>query len=73
MDGKFYVIRGTGGAKSKWLTCEEEYDLEMRTWTEIQNMPPNANISDTHAIYGASHFMVVINYEFYVADFVIWR
>ncbi|KAG5620413.1 hypothetical protein H5410_005631 [Solanum commersonii] len=26
MDGMFYVIGGIGGAKSKWLTCVEEYD-----------------------------------------------
>ena len=69
MDGKFYVIRGTGGAKSKWLTCEEEYDLEMRTWTEIQNMSLNGDKNDTHAIYGTSHLVLLVNNKFYVADY----
>ncbi|KAK6796347.1 hypothetical protein RDI58_004048 [Solanum bulbocastanum] len=61
MDGMFYVIGGIGGAKLEWLTCEEEYDLETRTWTQIQRMSPNAYKNGTHATYGEPPLEVVIS------------
>ncbi|KAH0697984.1 hypothetical protein KY289_015466 [Solanum tuberosum] len=61
MNGMFNVIRGIEGAKSEWLTCEEEYDLETRAWTQIQRMSPNAYKNDTHATYGEPHLVAVIS------------
>lgn len=66
---KVYMIRSIGGVKSKCFTFKEEYDLEMRTWTEIQNMSLNGDKNDTHAIYGTSHLVLLVNNKFYVADY----
>ncbi|KAK4709865.1 hypothetical protein R3W88_004378 [Solanum pinnatisectum] len=61
MDAVFYVIGGIGGAKSEWLTCEEEYDPEIRTWTQIQCMYHNEYKNDTHATYGEPLLVAVIS------------
>ncbi|GKB71094.1 F-box/kelch-repeat protein SKIP11-like protein, partial [Tanacetum coccineum] len=43
MDGKFYVIGGSGGKDGKALSCGEEYDFESKMWRQIPYIvaPPN--------------------------------
>ncbi|KAI3981456.1 hypothetical protein MKX01_007383 [Papaver californicum] len=60
MDKKFYVI---GGINSELLSCGEEYNLETRTWREIQNMFPGRN-GPTEA----PPLVAVVNNELYAAD-----
>ncbi|KAK4261140.1 hypothetical protein QN277_004182 [Acacia crassicarpa] len=71
MDGKFYVIGGTGGPESKPLTCGEEYNLQTRTWTEIPNMSPgrSAGGAETPPTAEAPPLVAVVNDELYAADY----
>ena len=62
MDGKFYVIGGTGA--SGVLTCGEEFDLAERRWRLIPNMFPAGNGAS-----GAPPLVAVVENELYSADY----
>ncbi|GAB4829181.1 F-box/kelch-repeat protein skip11 [Ancistrocladus abbreviatus] len=73
MDGKFYVIGGTGGPESKVLTCGEEFDLQAKTWREIPNMsPPRSGAARENEIPAAAEappLVAVVNNQLYAADY----
>ncbi|GAB4839979.1 F-box/kelch-repeat protein skip11 [Ancistrocladus abbreviatus] len=73
MDGKFYVIGGTGGPDSKVLTCGEEFDLQTKTWREIPNMSPPRNgaagENEIPAAAEAPPLVAVVNNQLYAADY----
>lgn len=73
MDGKFYVIGGTGEGNSKSLTCGEVYDLRTRTWTEIPDMFPGRNggagVIEAAAATEAPPLVAVVNNVLYAADY----
>ncbi|EPS62121.1 hypothetical protein M569_12672, partial [Genlisea aurea] len=73
MDGKFYVIGGTGGSNSELLTCGEEYNLETKKWTVIPNMSPlssaAARESERPATSEAPPLVAVVSNELYAADY----
>lgn len=72
MDGKFYVIGGTGPGNMKSLTCGEVYDMETRTWREIPNMFPARNggtgVTEAPSAAEAPPLLAVVNNELYAAD-----
>jgi len=71
MDGKFFVIGGIGGPDSKLLTCGEVFDLERRTWDEIENMSPvrAPRDAETPVTSEAPPLVAVVNNELYAADY----
>ncbi|EEF52155.1 F-box/kelch-repeat protein At1g74510 [Ricinus communis] len=73
MDGKFYVIGGTGTGNTKMLTCGEVYDLATKTWLVIPDMFPARNggtgRNETPAAAEAPPLVAVVNNELYAADY----
>ena len=63
MDGKFYVIGGTGDKGD--LTCGEVYDSDNRTWGIIENMKPSW---DRDVVTHAPPPMAVVNNELYALE-----
>ncbi|KAE8732040.1 F-box/kelch-repeat protein [Hibiscus syriacus] len=74
MDKKVYVLGGTGGVGSNAtvLTCGEEYDLEIKKWTQIPNMSSRRSGTDREAempaVAGAPLLVAVVDNELYAAD-----
>ncbi|KAG6397797.1 hypothetical protein SASPL_144258 [Salvia splendens] len=68
MDGKFYVVGGTGAGFAH-LSCGEVYDLKNGTWTEIVNISPVQPAPPT-AMSGAPPLIAVVKNEMYAADYV---
>ncbi|KAE8788973.1 F-box/kelch-repeat protein SKIP11 [Hordeum vulgare] len=64
MDGKLYVIGGVS-ISDEVLTCGEEYDLNLRSWTVIDNMSQGLN----ETVNGAPLLLAVVNNELYAADY----
>ncbi|GJX80330.1 F-box/kelch-repeat protein SKIP11-like protein [Tanacetum coccineum] len=63
MDGKFYVIGGSGGKDGKALSCGEEYDFESKMWRKIPNMSPGGGTGSM-----APPLLAVVANELYAAD-----
>nr|XP_043639761.1 F-box/kelch-repeat protein SKIP11-like [Erigeron canadensis] len=63
MDGKFYVIGGSGGNDMKPYDCGEEYDLATKKWRAIPNMSPGGGGGSS-----APPLLAVVDNELYAAD-----
>jgi len=63
MDGKFYVIGGTGDKGD--LTCGEVYDSDKRTWEIIENMKPSVA---RDGVTQAPPLVAVANNELYALE-----
>lgn len=74
MDGKFYVIGGIGGNEGRVLICGEEFDFYIRIWKEILNMFFGNCVevleNDMFVVVEVFLFVVVVNNELYVVDYV---
>ncbi|KAI4974167.1 hypothetical protein ZWY2020_047447 [Hordeum vulgare] len=69
MDGKFYVIGGLTSSHEV-LTCGEEYDLNLRSWTVIDNMSLGSMGSMRSMTFGGAPLLIaVVNNELYAADY----
>ncbi|KAL4383643.1 hypothetical protein GQ457_15G005780 [Hibiscus cannabinus] len=66
MDGKFYIIGGTGVGKSEKLTCGEVYDLKTKTWQLIPNMYREQTAASSSM--EAPPLVGVVNNQLYLAD-----
>ncbi|KAJ6697197.1 hypothetical protein OIU85_003550 [Salix viminalis] len=65
MDGKFYVIGGMS-SQTDCLSCGEEYNIETRTWTRIENMYPLPSAG--HPAMRSPPLVAVVNNQLYSAD-----
>ncbi|KAK8604151.1 hypothetical protein V6N13_096610 [Hibiscus sabdariffa] len=72
MDGKFYIIGGTGVGHLERLTCGEVYDLKTKTWHVIPNMYRIRNEGDGETVASSSieapPLVGVVNNQLYAAD-----
>ena len=68
MDGKFYVIGGSGGKDGKALHCGEEYDFHAKKWRHIPNMSPGGGTGSM-----APPLLAVVNNELYAADCLLMK